>query len=125
MAHFAQLNDDNIVTQVIVISNDVCGEPTLDFPDTEAAGRAFIANTLKLGGTWKQTSYSGSIRKNYAGIGFAYDAARDAFIPPKPFPSWTLNESTCRWEAPVPYPSDDEVYMWDEENQEWVVASAI
>lgn len=124
MAHFAQLNNDNIVQQVIVISNDVCGEPTLDFPDTEAAGRAFIANTLKLGGTWKQTSYSGSIRKNYAGIGYTYDAARDAFIAPKPFPSWTLNESTCRWEAPVPYPTDGERYSWDEDTTSWVAVSA-
>lgn len=124
MAHFAQLNDDNIVTQVIVISNDACGEPTLDFPDTCAAGRAFIANTLKLGGTWKQTSYSGSIRKNYAGIGYTYDAARDAFIAPKPFPSWTLNESTCRWEAPVPYPTDGEQYSWDEDTTSWVAVSA-
>lgn len=124
MAHFARIDDDNVVQQVIVISNDVCGEPTLGYPDTCAAGRAFIANTLKLDGTWKQTSYSGSIRKNYAGIGFTYDAARDAFIPPKPFPSWKLNESTCRWEAPVAYPSDGKSYFWNEDDQEWVAASA-
>jgi len=82
MAHFAQLNDDNIVQQVIVISNDVCGEPTLDFPDTCAAGRAFIANTLKLGGVWKQTSYNGNFRSKYAGIGFTYDAVNDVFVAP-------------------------------------------
>ena len=82
MAHFAQLNDDNIVTQVIVISNDVCGEPTLDFPDTCAAGRAFIANTLKLGGVWKQTSYNGNFRGVYAGIGYTYDAVNDVFVAP-------------------------------------------
>ena len=73
MAHFAQLNDDNIVQQVIVISNDVCGEPTLDFPDTCAAGRAFIANTLKLVGVWKQTSYNANFRGKYAGIGDLWD----------------------------------------------------
>ena len=82
MAHFAQLNDDNIVQQVIVISNDVCGEPTLDFPDTCAAGRAFIANTLKLGGVWKQTSYNGNFRGVYAGIGYTYDAVNDVFVAP-------------------------------------------
>jgi hypothetical protein len=84
MAHFAQLDENNIVQQVIVISNDVCGEPTLDFPDTEAAGRAFIANTLKLGGTWKQTSYNGNFRGKYAGIGDRYDAELDEFITPAP-----------------------------------------
>ena len=73
MAYFAQLNDDNIVQQVISISNDVCGEPTLAFPDTEAAGRAFIANTLKLGGVWKQTSYNANFRGKYAGIGDLWD----------------------------------------------------
>ena len=82
MAHFAQLDDTNTVTQVIVISNDVCGEPTLDFPDTEAAGRAFIANTLKLGGVWKQTSYNGNFRGTYAGIGYTYDAVNDVFVAP-------------------------------------------
>jgi len=83
MAHFAQLNNDNIVQQVIVIANDVCGEPTLDFPDTCAAGRAFIANTLKLGGVWKQTSYNGNFRGTYAGIGYTYDAVNDVFVAPE------------------------------------------
>jgi hypothetical protein len=82
MAHFAQLDADNIVQQVIVISNDVCGEPTLDFPDTESAGRAFIANTLKLGGVWKQTSYNGNFRGKYAGIGDKYNAELDVFESP-------------------------------------------
>jgi len=124
MAHFAQLDDDNIVQQVIIISNDVCGEPTLDFPDTEAAGRAFIANTLKLGGVWKQTSYAGSFRKNYAGIGYIYDTQKDAFIGPQPFESWSLNEETCRWEAPIPYPTDGKKYYWNEDDQEWVAYPA-
>jgi len=82
MAHFAELDDNNTVLRVLVISNDVCGEPTLDFPDTEAAGRAFIANTLKLGGTWKQTSYNGNFRAKYAGIGDTYDAELDEFVAP-------------------------------------------
>jgi hypothetical protein len=83
MAHFAELDKNNIVTQVIVISNDVCGEPTLNFPDTEAAGRAFIANTLKLGGTWKQCSYNATFRLAYPGIGWTYDAINDVFVAPE------------------------------------------
>ena len=81
MAYFAKL-EDNIVTQVISVSNDVCGEPTLTFPDTCAAGRAFIANTLKLGGEWKQTSYNNNFRSKYAGIGYTYDPVLDEFIAP-------------------------------------------
>jgi hypothetical protein len=87
MASFAELDNTNTVLRVISISNDVCGEPTLDFPDTCAAGRAFIANTLKLGGVWKQTSYNANFRGVYAGIGYTYDADLDEFIaPPQPDP---------------------------------------
>ena len=87
MAYFAELDNTNTVLRVISISNDVCGEPTLDFPDTDAAGRAFIANTLKLGGVWKQTSYNANFRGVYAGIGYTYDAATDTFsAPPEPEP---------------------------------------
>jgi len=82
MAYFAHLDADSIVQQVISISNDVCGEPTLDFPDTEAAGRAFIANTLNLGGVWKQTSYHANFRGKYAAIGDYYDAELDEFVSP-------------------------------------------
>ena len=82
MASFAELDENNIVLRVISVSNDVCGEPTLGFPDTDAAGRAFIANTLKLGGVWKQTSYNGNFRGTYAGIGYIYDPATDTFTPP-------------------------------------------
>ena len=81
MAYFAKL-ENNTVVQVISISNDVCGEPTLGFPDTEGAGRAFIANTLKLEGTWKQTSFNNNFRGRYAGIGYTYDADLDEFIAP-------------------------------------------
>ena len=82
MAYFAELDETNTVLRVISISNDVCGEPTLTFPDTCAAGRAFIANTLKLGGEWKQTSYNGNFRGKYAGIGDRYDAELDEFVSP-------------------------------------------
>ena len=84
MAYFAELDNDNKVLRIISVSNDFCGEPTLDFPDTDAAGRAFIANTLKLGGTWKQTSYNANFRGKYAGIGDIYDAVNDVFVAPTP-----------------------------------------
>ena len=112
MAHFAQLDSNNIVTQVIVVHNN-------DAPD-EPAGLVFIAGTLKLDGVWKQTSYNGSFRKNYAGEGYLYDAVRDAFIAPTPYPSWGLNESTCRWDAPTPYPNiPDKRFNWDEATLSW------
>ena len=82
MAHFAQLNADNIVQQVIVISNDDCGEPFLSYPDTELVGRAYIANQLGLAGEWKQTSYNANFRSKYAGIGDTYDAVNDVFVAP-------------------------------------------
>ena len=81
MAYFAKI-ENNIVTQVISVSNDVCGEPTLEFPDTDAAGRAFIANTLKINGVWKQTSFNNNFRGTYAGIGYTYDAELDVFVAP-------------------------------------------
>lgn len=71
-------------------------------------------------GTWLETFPDGSQRKNYAGVGYSYDSSRNAFIPPKPFPSWTLNETTCRWNSPIPYPNDGKAYRWDESNQEWI-----
>ena len=115
MAHFAQL-ENNIVTQVIVVSNqDILDEHG---QESEQKGIDFCSNLL--GGTWKQTSYNGNIRKNYAGIGYTYDEGRDAFIPPKPFNSWTLNEETAQWEAPTPYPDDGKRYSWDEATTSWV-----
>jgi hypothetical protein len=116
MAYFAQLDIDNVVIQVISVSNMDAPDP---FPESEAAGQALIAS-LGLDGVWRQTSYTGRIRRNYAGVGYTYDSARDAFIPPKPYPSWVLNETTCLWDAPVPYPADGEMYDWDEETQSWV-----
>lgn len=116
MAHFAELDENNIVLRVIVVGDDDCKDGSGN--ESEAVGAAFC-NRL-LGGVWKQTSYNARIRKNYAGIGFTYDSARDAFIAPQPFPSWKLNETTACWESPVPYPANGGVYMWDEETLSWV-----
>ena len=114
MAHFAQLNEDNIVTQVIVVANQDTTDS--DGMENEAVGAAFCANLL--GGTWKQTSYNANIRKNYAGIGYKYDAELDAFIPPQPYASWTLN-ADAQWEAPVAMPTDGKRYTWNEETTSW------
>ena len=116
MAHFAQLDANNVVTQVIVVANKDTSDAT--GVEKESIGVAFCERLF--GGTWKQTSYNGNIRKNYAGVGYTYDSGRDAFIPPKPFASWVLNETTCQWEAPVPMPTDDKRYTWDEATTSWV-----
>ena len=107
MAHFAEINENGIVLRVLVTDND--------FPNE---GYDWLVENL--GGTWVQTSYNGNFRKNFAGEGFYYDAERDAFIPPKPFESWELNEDTCNWEAPTPYPTDGKIYRWDEESLSWI-----
>ena len=112
MAHFAKLNFENVVEQVVVVHNN-------DAPD-EATGIAFL-NNLFGAANWVQTSYNAKIRKNYAGAGFTYDLGRDAFIPPKPFASWTLIEETCQWSAPTPMPTDKKLYHWDETTLSWVV----
>tara|TARA_A200000159_G_C7278253_1_gene320346 strand:+ start:765 stop:1112 length:348 start_codon:yes stop_codon:yes gene_type:complete len=111
MAHFAKLGVGNKVLKVAVVSNDVA--------TTEQAGVDFLNNLYGTKDVWVQTSYNGNIRKNYAGIGYKYDQTRDAFIPPKPYASWILNETNCLWEAPVAYPDDDNTYTWNEENQTW------
>jgi hypothetical protein len=111
MAHFAKLGTGNIVEQVVVVSNDIA--------TTEQAGADFLNNLYKTRDVWKQTSYNNNIRKNYAGIGFKYDQARDAFIAPKPFNSWILNEDTCLWEAPVAKPDDGQEYKWNETIKNW------
>jgi hypothetical protein len=120
MAHFAQLNENNVVTQVIVVANKDTADA--NGVEKEHIGAAFCEKLL--GGTWKQTSYNANFRKNYAGIGYTYDADRDAFIPPKPFNSWVLNEETCHWQAPTPMPDDGKVYSWNEETTSWVEVSA-
>ena len=120
MAHFAKLGVGNIVEKVETVSNDVA--------TTEQAGVEFLQNLYKSRDVWKQTSYNTfggehklggtPFRKNYAGIGFTYDQARDAFIEPKPFDSWTLNETTCMWDPPVPRPESGS-YSWNETTKQW------
>ena len=116
MAHFAELSADSIVTQVIVVAN---AELMDGGTESETKGVAFL-QSLYGHDRWKQTSYNGNMRKNYAGVGCVYDADRDAFIAPQPFPSWTLDESTCTWVPPVPYPTDGSLYRWDEDAEAWV-----
>jgi len=117
MAHFAKINNDNIVEQVLVVNNEVMLKA--DGTESELKGKQFLNATFG-SAKWVQTSYNGTFRKNYAGIGFTYDTDRDAFIAPKPFESWLLNEETCRWESPVPYPADGKMYNWDEDSLNWI-----
>lgn len=117
MAHFAKIGLNNIVTDVLVVAN----RETMDSNgvEHESIGVEFL-KTLTGHETWIQTSYNGNIRKNYAGIGYTYDSQRDAFIPPKPYPSWTLVEETCNWTAPVAMPTDEKKYSWDEATTNWI-----
>jgi hypothetical protein len=110
MAHYAFLNDNNIVTEVIV------GKDETDLSHDWEQFYGEIRNHV-----CKRTSYHGNIRKNYAGIGYSYDLGRDAFIPPQPFASWTMSEDTCLWSAPTPMPTDGGLYTWDEATTSWVV----
>jgi hypothetical protein len=116
MAHFAKLDDENIVLQVIVINNAELLDENGN--ESEAKGIEFCQSLFN--GNWKQTSYNGNIRKNFAGIGYKYDETKDAFIAPKPFESWLLDESTCTWQPPVAYPTDDKLYRWEESTVSWV-----
>lgn len=109
MAHYAFLDENNIVTEVIVGKDET--DTTHDWEQFYGEFRGQVC---------KRTSYHGNIRKNYAGIGYTYDPERDAFIPPKPFPSWILVEETCRWDAPVAYPNDGKRYSWDEATTNWI-----
>lgn len=118
MAHFAELDKNNIVLRVIVVGNDDCRD--VNGNESEAVGAAFCERLL--GGRWIQTSYNGNIRKRYAGIGFTYDADADVFIAPQPFPSWTLDEN-YDWVAPVPCPTEG-MWTWDEAEGEWVEVPA-
>lgn len=123
MAHFAEIDENGVVLRVLVVDNA-----------QENDGQNFLANTLGLGGTWLKTSYNTAggvhssggtpFRKNYAGIGYIYDSVRDAFIPPKPFASWVLDEETCQWKAPIPYPTDGKLYFWSEEDLQWQEVTA-
>lgn len=116
MAYFAKLDENNVVTQVIAIANSDTADAS--GVEKEYIGAAFCERLF--GGTWKQTSYNNNIRKNYAGAGFIYHADIDAFVPPKPFASWLLNEQTAQWEAPVAMPNDNNDYEWNEDSQSWI-----
>jgi len=118
MAHFARLDNDGVVVAVHVVHNN---ELLLDGSESEDKGILFLKQLYGEDTRWKQTSYNGSIRKNYAGIGYTYDTQRDAFIPPKPFASWVLDEDTCQWSAPMLRPADGKMYLWNEESQVWEV----
>ena len=113
MAHYAFLDDNNIVTEVIVGIDET---EMIEGQSPEVWYEVFRRQKCV------RTSYNNNIRKNYAGVGFSYDAERDAFIPPKPFDSWLLNEDTCQWESPVAYPTGKKRYDWNEENQEWLLS---
>ena len=126
MAHFAKINSDNIVTEVIVVNNDVIKDSNGN--ELESLGVAFCTQIYGAG-IYKQTSYNSNIRKNMATIGSTYDSTRNAFIRPKRYPSWVLDELTCRWKPPIDHPPDSEaiggnvLYQWDESNVNWRVSS--
>ena len=116
MAHFAELDSNNVVLRVIVVDN----KDTSDAygVEKEYIGTAFCERVL--GGTWKQTSYNGNLRKNYAGIGYTYQADIDAFVPPQPYASWTL-DANAQWQAPTAMPTDGGMYSWDEATTSWIL----
>ena len=120
MAHFAELDENNVVLRVIVVGNKDTSDAS--GVEKEYIGQAFCERLY--GGNWKQTSYNGNIRKNYAGIGYTYNSDIDAFVPPKPYASWVLNNDTAQWEAPTPMPDDGQIYSWDEDTTSWVLVPA-
>jgi hypothetical protein len=111
MAYYAWLDENNIVTEVIAGIDET---ELIEGLDTETWYGNFRGQTCK------RTSYNGNIRKNYAGVGFYFDETRDAFIPPKPYDSWVLDEETCQWQAPTPMPTDGKFYIWNEETTSWI-----
>jgi hypothetical protein len=123
MAYFAKLGTGNIIEQVISINNSVITDS--NGVEQEQLGVDFINKLYNTRDVWKQTSYNKTFRKNYAGIGFQYDQQRDAFIPPKPFNSWILNEDTCNWESPVAEPTteleNNQYYSWNESIINWEI----
>jgi hypothetical protein len=115
VAHFAELDENNVVKRVIVVDNKDTADANGN--EVESIGVAFCQKLL--GGNWRQTSYNGNMRKNYAGIGYAYRADIDAFVAPQPYPSWVL-DADAKWQAPVPMPTDGKMYSWDEASLSWV-----
>jgi hypothetical protein len=106
MAHFAEIDQNNIVVRVVVVADE-----------HEADGENWCANFF--GGTWKQTSYNGNMRHNYAGVGYTFDPAADAYYAPQPYPSWSLDDAYL-WQPPTPYPVDGDDYVWDEPTLAWI-----
>jgi hypothetical protein len=121
MAHFAELNAESVVQQVLVVNNSDVGN--LPFPESEPVGVAYLQSLFGPETSWVQTSYNGSFRYRYASIGYTFDVTLQVFIPPKPYPSWLLNTNTYTWEAPVPYPTDGKQYYWDETALSWVLVA--
>lgn len=119
MGHFAQIDENNIVQQVLVVVNEVITDENGN--ESEQLGIDFLKSLYGEETQWVQTSYNGSFRKNYAYSGCTYDSERDAFIQPKPWNSWLLNEETCRWEPPISIPDETQPYVWNEDSLEWVL----
>ena len=117
MSVFAKLDSSNIVIETTAVSDGIA---TSDNLSQEQRGIDFLTEWSGGYTNWKQTSQTNNFRKNYAGAGYTYDAVLDAFISPKPYPSWLLNTETCQWQAPIPYPTDGKIYYWNEETQQWV-----
>ena len=114
MAHFAKLDDNNIVLEVNVVSNEA-----LDTSNEEASGIAFLTEWSGGHSNWKQTSYNGNIRKQYCGIGYSYNAEADVFVAPQPFASWSL-DSNFDWQPPILYPAGDKIYYWSDDELNWI-----
>ena len=121
MAHYTKLDENNTVLEVHCIHNN---ELLVDGVESEAKGIEFLITWSGGYTNWKQTSYNGNFRKNYAGVGYTYDSERDAFIAPQPYASWIIDEETCRWVSPVAYPTDGEMYEWDESTLAWTILTA-
>lgn len=122
MAHFAQLDSNNVVLQVIIVANKDTADANGN--EVESIGVAFCKNLLGANTNWKQTSYNNNFRKRYAGVGYTYNPSLDAFVRPKPYPSWVLNTVTVDWDAPIAKPNDGKPYKWDESTRSWVEVPA-
>lgn len=123
MAHFAEIDKNNVVLRVIVVNNNELLDE--NGVEQEAKGIAFCKTLFGNDTNWVQTSYNGNFKKSYAGVGFTYDEVKDAFIGPQPYPSWLLDENTCSWNPPISYPQDGNQYYWDEDQKNWVEVSKI
>ena len=117
MAHFAKLDGNNNVLQVVVVDNENLVDENGN--ESEEVGIQFL-NEVFNHASWRQTSYNGNFRRHYAGVGYKYDSVRDVFVPPQPYPSWTLDQSTAEWRPPTPCPDDGIERKWDEQNRRWV-----